>query len=164
MTTTSTLALALLLLSAGIAAADERPDLDEGLWTVHVRNTDNPGNRTSETTYSICRDHAFDKASEAAAKELKGCTLVSESFAADTYAVDMRCAIDGTVIESAGTTVFAGTSATHTEARATYTPPMAGTTDTTLVRDEKFLGACPAGTEPGDRIAEDGSVTHLRKR
>jgi hypothetical protein len=40
---------------------------------------------------------------------------------------------------------------------------MTGITETTEIADSKYVGACAAGTKPGDIISEDGNVTHTWK-
>ena len=69
----------------------------------------------------------------------------------------------GTVVESKGTTTFQGDTATHSETHATYTPPMGGISGMTMIMDQKYVGSCPAGLQPGDRTNADGSVIHLWK-
>jgi hypothetical protein len=33
--------------------------------------------------------------------------------------------------------------------------------DSTMTMDQKYLGSCPAGVQPGDLTSADGKVTHL---
>jgi hypothetical protein len=40
---------------------------------------------------------------------------------------------------------------------------MQGVTDETRIQDFKYVGACPAGVNPGDRIMADGSVQRYHK-
>lgn len=152
-----------LLLSIGIAIAGDPPDVKEGLWSIRTQTTDNPGNVKSDHTTKICRRHAYDEHVKTEAKNMKGCTTASESFVGNKYSVEMRCTVGATVIDSKGTTTFDGDSATHSETHATYTPAMAGISETTMIQDQKYLSACPAGVEPGDLTAEDGHVNHLWK-
>jgi hypothetical protein len=58
---------------------------------------------------------------------------------------------------------MSGDTAAHSETRATYTPPMYGLTETTMVMDQKYVGACPAGVGPGDTIEAGGKVIHHSK-
>ena len=154
---------AALLLPIGIAIAVNLPEQKEGLWSIHREIINNPGNKKTESTSTICRNHAYDQYANSLAKSMKGCTVVSESFRGGKYATEMRCEISGSVIESKGTTTFQGDTATHTESQATYTPAMAGVSEMTMVMDQKYEGACPVGTQPGDMTSADGKVTHLWK-
>jgi hypothetical protein len=33
-----------------------------------------------------------------------------------------------------------------------------------MVMEQKYMGSCPAGAQPGDRINADGSIVHLGKK
>jgi hypothetical protein len=67
------------------------------------------------------------------------------------------------VNETKGTSSFQGDTSTHSEARTTYAPAFGGVTDSTMTIDQKYLGSCPAGVQPGDLTAADGKVNHLWK-
>ncbi len=54
-------AAAAFLLAIGTAYAVDPPDMKEGLWSVHSQSIDNPGNKTSSGTYTLCRSHAYDQ-------------------------------------------------------------------------------------------------------
>ena len=56
------LASAAAALVLPIANAANPPEMKEGLWTIHTQSIDNPGNKKSEGTYSLCRSHAYDLA------------------------------------------------------------------------------------------------------
>lgn len=156
---------AVLSLVLGTAMAVDAPDVKEGLWTVHSQTTANPGNKKSEgTTFTLCRDHAYDKAARDLAKGVKGCRLVSETFKDGKYSTKLHCMTGATVIDTESTITFASDTSTHTETHATYTPAINGVGETTLVQDQEYTGSCPAGTQPGDRTDEDGRVTHLGRR
>jgi len=137
------------LLPMGIAVAANGPAMKEGLWTVHTVTTINPGNAKSEGTISICRSHAYDESVEAAAKTKRGCTTVSESFEGGKRSVVLHCTIAITVVDTKAVTTFDGDSAAHSEIHATYTPPMAGISETNMIQDQKYVGACPSGAQPG---------------
>lgn len=151
------------LLAIGTANAVDPPDVKEGLWSVHTESVDNPGNKKSSGTYTLCRDHAFDQSTRARASSMKGCSTVSQSFEAGKYSSAMHCVIGGTVVESKGTTIFQSDTSFHSETHGSYTPAMAGISETTMIMDQKFIGGCPAGILPGDRTNSDGTVIHLGK-
>ena len=60
--------------------------------------------------------------------------------------------VEGTLIESKGTYTYENMTSTHSESNATYSPPYKGKTDEHVVQDQHYLGGCPAGMKPGDRI------------
>src|SRR5580658_9921809 len=109
-------AAAVLSLTFGTAIAVDAPDVKEGLWTVHSQTTANPGNRKSEgATYTLCRDHAYDKAARALAKGAKGCTLVGETFKDGKYSTKLHCMIGATVVDTESTVTFESDTSTHSE-------------------------------------------------
>jgi hypothetical protein len=153
---------AAFFLAVGIASAADPPDVKEGLWSIHTQTIDNPGSKKSESTSTICRSHAYDQHVRSLAKNVKGCTTVSESFQGGKYSTVMHCVAAGTTIESKGTATFDGDTSAHSESHATYTPAMGGVSDTTMIMDQKYLGSCPAGAQPGD-LTTEGRTTHLWK-
>jgi hypothetical protein len=74
------------------------------------------------------------------------------------------CKIHDTTIATKSTSTYLGDTAVHVENDSTYTPAFVGRTQETMVIDFKYTGACPAGIQPGDRVASDGSVLHLWKQ
>ena len=152
--------IAALLLVIGMASAIDKPEMKEGLWSMHKQTIDNPGNKKSESDSTICRNHGYDKHVESHAMP-KGCTTVNESFQSGRYVLETHCTIAGTTIDSKGTTTFNSDTAAHSETHATYTPAMQGVSETTMIMDTKFEGACPAGVQPGDLTDSKGNVVHL---
>jgi hypothetical protein len=155
--------LAVVAIMLPIAGATDPPEVKEGLWSVHSQSIRDPGDKKSEETYTLCRNHAYDQSVRTREKNLKGCTTVSESLQDKKYTSEIRCTAGKTEIDSKGTTTFQGDTAIHSETHATYTPALGGVSETTIVMDEKFVGTCPAGTEPGDRTNPDGTVISLGK-
>ena len=152
------LAIAALLLPLAFAA--DAPEIKEGLWSIHTQTIDNPGNKKSEGTTTLCRDHAYDKSVEAKAAAVKGCTKVSESIVPGKRSVEMRCVIGGTTIDTKSVLTFNRDTAAHAENHSTYSPAMGGISENTLIIDQTYKGSCPAGMQPGDRTNANGQVTH----
>jgi hypothetical protein len=154
---------AFLLLSSGAAHAVNPPPMKEGLWSIRNQSSVAPENKLSDSTSTICRTHAYDQHVLDDAKTMKGCSTVSESMQGSKYSIQTHCVVGKTVIESTSTVIFKGDAATHSETHATYTPAMAGVSGMTLIQDQKYLGSCPAGAQPGDMTRPDGTVMHLWK-
>jgi hypothetical protein len=150
------LAAASLLLPLAVVHAADPPPMPEGLWDVHTASTGNPGNKKDEYKYQLCRDHVYDKQATALAEKVPGCEMKSTMNADGTMTAVSRCTVVGTVIESKAVATYRGDSV-HSESHATYTPAFMGKSDETDVMDQKYLGKCPAGMKPGDRIV-DGVV------
>ena len=154
-------AVMMLFLFIGIAAAANPPQLKEGLWSIHNQSINNPGNNKSESTSTICRSHAYDDYVRSLAKGKKGCTTVSESFEGGKYSVELRCVEGGTTVQSKATTTYPGDTSTHSETHATYAPALAGISEMTMIMDQKYVGSCPAGMQPGDLKDAKGNINHL---
>ncbi len=148
-----------------IAHAADPPQLREGLWSIHTQTTDNPGNKKSESTRTLCRDHAYDRSVEALAKTaVKGCTKVNESVQGGKTSSEAHCVVGGIAIDTKETGTYGGDTSTHSEVHTTYSPAFAGMSESTMIMDQKYIGGCPAGAQPGDQTNPDGTVTHLGKR
>ena len=149
--------------AASLQAFDE-PQMKEGLWSIHVQTIDNPGSKKTEGTRSICRSHAYDKHTEEVAKQMKTkCKVIQDSSASGKIVSETECTIGSTTLHTKGTSTVTGGTSSHSETVSTYTPPLGGISETTMIMDQKYVGACPAGTGPGDSISADGHVTHLWK-
>ena len=143
--------------------AVDGPPLKEGYWSIHTVTIDQPGNKKSEGTRSICRNHAYDAHTRALGNEAKAkCKVNQETLVNGKLTTDMECTVAGSVLHSKGTATMASDSS-HSETVTTYTPAMYGQTESTMIMDQKYVGACPAGIQPGDSVSQDGRVTHLWK-
>jgi hypothetical protein len=152
-----------LLLATGTAHAVDPPPLKEGLWSIHRQTIDNPGNKKSESTSTICRSHAYDLHVESLSKAMKGCAT-SIKGDGGKFTSEAHCVVSGTKIDTTGTAAYQGDSGAHSESHATYTPAMAGITESAMIVDQKYVGSCPAGQQPGDMTTGDGHVVHLWKK
>jgi hypothetical protein len=147
------------LLAAGCAAY---PQIQEGLWDVRVQSTENPGAKKTQYEYKLCRDHAYDKQTDSLVKNNKDCKTTLEAAGPNRYSAASRCTVGATVIVSKGLSIYENGNSIHSETVATYTPRLYGKSDETLILDQQFLGSCPAGMKPGDRLLPDGLIAHPR--
>jgi uncharacterized protein DUF3617 len=152
---------AVVALALPAVGLDNLPQLKEGLWSVASQTISNPAGTKIEGAYSICRNHAYDDKARERAKVMKGCTIVSETFEGGKYTLVSHCEVPGMVFDSTGVSKADGDSATHTESHTTYKPAMRGIAETTMIMDQKYVGSCPDGMQPGDRMDKDGKVIHL---
>jgi hypothetical protein len=157
----SCIASALFIVIVALYAADP-PALKEGLWTIHTQTVDQPGDKKTEGTRSICRNHAYDDRVRALAKS-QNCKTISENASGAAATSETECSAGGSVIRSKGTTTFTGDTATHSETHSSYTPAFNGVSETTMIMDQRYVGSCPAGMEPGDMMTSDGRVVHRRQ-
>ncbi len=144
------LSSAMLLLA--IARAADPPQLKEGLWEIRGQRIENPGNRRTEFTYRLCRSHAYDKAMDDLVKNQKDCTTSFDSLGGGRYVSASRCTAAGVVIVSKGTYTYESSTSARSESTATYDPAFHGKTEETLIQDQSYVGSCPAGMNPGDRV------------
>ena len=142
--------IAIVFLS--IARAADPPPLKEGLWEISGQSVENPGSKRTDFKYQICRNHAYDSAMDALVKNAKGCTTSFDDLGGGRFASSSSCNVDGTVIVSKGTYTYENMTSTHSESYATYSPAYKGKTDEHVVQDQRYVGGCPAGMKPGDRI------------
>lgn len=141
------------------------PAVKEGLWSIHTTTIDNPGNKKTEGTRSICRNHDYDvRIRQQAEKQQKQtCKSNTENFSGNTFTAESECTVQGSTIKSKTVATFNGDTSTHSETHATYTPALYGTAESTMIQDQKYVGACPAGMEPGDFMDAAGKITHTKR-
>jgi Protein of unknown function (DUF3617) len=154
-----------LLVLAGLANSAGEPSVKEGLWSIHTETVSQPGNKKVEGTRSLCRSHAYDDDVRARAKAVAAnCKTIVDKSEGGKSESETECVIAGTTAHGKSTSTITGDSAVHSETHTTYNPALGGMTEMTMVIDQKYVGACPAGVEPGDSIAPDGTVRKAPKR
>lgn len=159
-----TLPAAAALASFALYAADP-PPVKEGLWSIHTVSTNNPGNQKSEGTRSICRTHAYDTRirQQAEIQQKQSCKIVNRSSSGNTFTEETECTVQGSTIKGKTVTTFSGDSSVHSETHSANTPALYGVADSTIIIDQKYVGPCPAGMEPGDYMSSDGKITHVQR-
>jgi hypothetical protein len=85
-------------------------------------------------------------------KNAKGCTTSFDDQGGGHFASSSSCSVEGTSIVSKGTYTYESMTSTRSESFAAYTPAYKGRTDEHVVQEQRYLGACPTGMKPGDRI------------
>jgi hypothetical protein len=143
-------------LSVVAACANGPPTLKEGFWEIRGQRVENPGNKHSDFNYRLCRDHALDRAADAALRDVKECNTVLKKVGDGKYSSASTCQVAGVTIVSTGTSIYHGDESTHADTRAAYTPAFNGKTEETLTEDQQYIGKCPAAMKPGDRLNPDG--------
>lgn len=164
---TSLSAAAFLLLVAAPYAISappaEFPQMKEGLWSIHMVTTTNPGNKVVDGTEKLCRNHAYDEYAHSLSAKQVGCTVIKDGDVAGTWTMESDCKVGTSVIHSNATIRAIDANNVHSETHSTFTPPAYGSAETTMVQDQKFVGECPAGIAPGDMTMGNGMVRHLWK-
>src|ERR1019366_6518595 len=120
--------------SIGAVHAADPPSLKEGLWSIHTVSTDQPGNKKTEGTRSICRNRTYDERVRAQAKaKAMACKIHTENYAGSKYESESECAVQGMTIHTKGITTASGEYATHTESSTTYPPAFNGISAATMI-------------------------------
>ena len=153
------LAALTLLLTVGAARALDVPNMKEGLWKLHMVSN-SPGSQPSETNYSICRDHAYDQLVHELAMKQPGCAIAEGSATGNKRSFTGTCKVGDTTIKSVSTVTYSGDTSFHSETSTTYSPALYGKTQESTVQDQTYVGACPAGMNPGDIMSADGQIRH----
>jgi hypothetical protein len=154
---------ALLSLALPLSAIDNPPPMKEGLWSITTQTISNPAGTKIEGSYSLCRNHAYDDKIHARTKAMKGCTVVKETLEGGKYTLVSHCEVPNMVYDTNAVATIDGDTSSHMESHTTYKPPMRGIEETTMIMDQKYVGACPADMQPGERMDKDGKVIHLGK-
>ncbi len=147
------------LLAALLAAcAAGPPSLKPGLWEIRGDSLELPAQQMTQYSYSLCRDHAYDRATNAQVKSVKGCTTLEKALGKGKFSSASRCDVAGVTILSTGTSAFKKKSSAHMETHAVYQPALNGKTEETITQDQRYVGKCPAGMKPGERVNAQGFV------
>jgi hypothetical protein len=160
-----TVLLALASFSTVALYAADPPAMKEGLWSIHTVSVNNPGNKKSEGTRSICRTHEYDVRirQQAENRQKQICKTFSETSAGNTFTTESECNVQGSVSKGKTVTSFNGSTSIHAETHVTYTPAVFGTAESTMIQDQQYSGSCPAGMEPGDFMDASGKITHVKR-
>jgi hypothetical protein len=162
MTKKSVWLMAAVAVPVTLAYALDTPPLREGLWSIHTVTTTNPGNKTTDATVTLCRNHAYDAYLDAEVNSHKECTL-TKSGSSSRMTIDGSCKVGGSTLVSKATVTMSGDTASHSETHTTYTPALYGTSESTMIQDQKYVGSCPADMQPGDRKSASGTIMHTWK-
>ena len=73
-----------------------------------------------------------------------------------------NCDLGITKMRSQATMTLSGNTSYHTEARATFDPPLNGAKEQSTVIDGKHVGACKPGQQPGDMTLPGGQTVNVR--
>ena len=74
-----------------------------------------------------------------------------------------NCDLGITKMQSQAVMTLSGNTSYHTEARATFDPPLNGAKESTSIIDGKHVGACKPGQQPGDMTLPGGQTVNVRQ-
>lgn len=151
---------AVTALSVPVAAQDF-PKMKPGLWESTTSSSGPKGGQGYTTKSSMCVNEASQKDMMAFSQTMGAkCSKNSMRRDGNKYYGEAECAMGNTTVKSQSVTTFTGDTAFRTENRATFSPPMAGMSESTTTQESKFSGPCPANMKPGD-MNMGGRITNI---
>lgn len=151
------LVLFALILSAGLAQAQDVPKRKSGLWEVK-RTTVRTGEKAR--VVQMCIDEASDNAVRQLAEGMRNesCKTTKLTREGDKMTVDAVCNLGQTKVTSTTHAVITGKfdSAYKIESMSKFDPPMYGKTEGMSTLEGRWLGACKPDQKPGDYILPNG--------
>lgn len=159
---TTVLLGAALLAAAGLAQAQEFPKLKAGLWEV---TTSAKGDTKGGRMTSMCLDDSVQQEMYKVSTGMMAgmCSKHDIKVAGNKVTTAANCDLGVSKMQSQTVMTLSGNSSYHTEARATFDPPMNGMKDSTTIIDGKHVGACKPGQQPGDMTLPNGQTINIRQ-
>jgi hypothetical protein len=154
---------AALLAAASVAAADEFPRLKAGLWQLNMTNGKADGRPPRVST--MCLDDSVQREMYRMSTGMAAgmCAKHELKVTGNRVTTIANCDLGVTRMQSRAVMTLSGNTAYHTEARATFDPPLNGAKESTTVIDGKYLGACKPGQQPGDITLPGGQTVNVRQ-
>ena len=154
-------AAALAISWPNLAFAAEPPVLKSGLWELTRSIGAQP--ETQRVT-TMCLDESVQSEMRefglGVAKEL--CSKSDRRLEGNRLIIDAVCKLGTTTMTTHSVMTFSGNTAYHTEASATYDPPLKNMTEATSSIDARWAGECPPGQQPGDIKLESGQTINIK--
>jgi len=159
--------IGLLALAAvgGLAAADELPQRKPGLWEI-VTQPSKPDQKPM--MQRLCLDREIDAQLTRMGFQMgaEACSKFDVHRMGSRVTLHSECTFGSSKFTSDAVMTYTGDSAYRNESHGRFNPPMMGMGETHTVQDAKWLGACPAGMQPGDAVMTDasGREVHMNMR
>jgi hypothetical protein len=152
-----------LLAFAAAAAAAEFPKLKSGLWEVNMTSGKRDGQPPRLTT--MCLDDSVQREMYTVSTGMMSgmCTKHEIKVAGNKVTTVADCDLGVTKMQSKAVMTLTGNTIYHTEARASFDPPLNGAKESTTIIDGKHVGACKPGQQPGDMTLPGGQTVNVRQ-
>jgi hypothetical protein len=156
-------AAALFSAAAAAAAADEFPKLKAGLWQINMTSGKGEGRPARVST--MCLDDSVQREMYRMSTGMAAgmCSKHELKVTGNKVTTLANCDLGITKMESQAVMTLSGNTAYHTEARATFDPPLNGAREQSTVIDGKHIGACKPGQRPGDMTLPGGQTVNVRQ-
>lgn len=144
-------AIAVFGIFAANAYAQEMPKMKPGLWETTTSTGGQKGAPAHTSKTSMCINEAVQKDMMAFSQGMGAqCSKNTTRRDGNKYIGEAECNFSGSVMKSQSVATFTSDTAYRVEARATFSPPMGGMSESNSTQEAKFAGACPANMKPGD--------------
>ena len=157
-----TLLSGLLAAATAVAAADEFPKLKAGLWEVNM--TSGKADAKPRLT-TMCLDDSVQREMYTMSTGMMAgmCSKHEIKVAGNKVTTIANCDLGIAKMQSQAVMTLSGNTSYHTEARATFDPPLNGAKESTSIIDGKHVGACKPGQLPGDMTLPGGQTVNVRQ-
>lgn len=151
------------------ALAQDLPKMKPGLWEATTTTGGRSGAPPHVSKSSICMNETVQKDVMAFGQNMGAkCSKNTMRKDGNKYLGEAECAMGNMTVKSQSVTTFSGDTSYRTESRATFSPAMAGVSESTTVHESKYAGPCPANMKPGDmnmggRISNINDVAKMMK-
>lgn len=151
-----------LLAVASTAPAQEFPKLKSGLWEVNMTTGKREGPPRLTT---MCLDDSVQREMYTMSTGMMAgmCTKHDIKVTGNKVTTIANCDLGITKMQSQAVMTLSGNTSYHTEARATFDPPLNGAKESTSIIDGKHVGACKPGQQPGDMTLPGGQTVNVRQ-
>jgi len=154
---------ALFAAATAVAAADEFPKLKSGLWEINMTSGKADGRPPRVST--MCLDDSVQREMYRMSTGMAAgmCSKHEIKITGSKVTTVANCDLGVTKMQSQAVMTLTGNTAYHTEARATFDPPLNGAREQSTVIDGKHIGACKPGQQPGDMTLPGGQTVNVRQ-
>lgn len=150
-----------LAAAAAVAPAQEFPKLKAGLWEVSMTS----GKRDQPRLTMMCLDDSVQREMYTVSTGMMSgmCSKHEIKVVGNKVTTLANCDLGITKMQSQAVMTLTGNSSYHTDARATFDPPLNGAKESTTIIDGKHVGACKPGQQPGDMTLPGGQTVNVRQ-
>jgi hypothetical protein len=152
-----------LAAATAAAAADEFPKLKAGLWEINT--TSGKGSGQPPRVSTLCLDDSVQREMYKMSMGMAAgmCSKHEIKVTGSKVTTVANCDLGITKMQSQAVMTLTGNTAYHTEAKATFDPPLNGAREQSTVIDGRHVGACKPGQHPGDLTLPSGQIVNVRQ-
>ena len=147
--------------AAPLTVAQDFPKLKPGLWEMTMTT----GKRDAPRLTTICLDDSVQTQMYKMSTGMMAgmCSKHEIKVVGNKVTTIANCDLGIAKMQSQAVMTLNGNASYHTEARATFDPPMNGAKEQSSIIDGKHVGACRPGQQPGDMTLPGGHTVNVRQ-